>query len=259
MKISIALIFGILLVGCGVLLFVPITEGQKEFKDEPTVVSHGHTTAEESAYSKEYAKLYASMATERLTDLSAADRKAHIQKGLLIGRGSTIDLGTDPPIAQEFLRTVTCVADAIVLGTAITKTAHLTENEMFVYSQYSFRIKQVFKDNAKSPIDVDTQIQITRPGGKVKVGAQVIPVEDGNFEPLKAGKEYLLFLRYIPAATGYMIAAADGDMVIENDHIDSLSNPDLRNYLGVNLPTKTFFADLSLAVARGCVSTSGGK
>ena len=56
-----------------------------------------------------------------------------------------------------------------------------------------------------------------------------------------------------------MIAAADGDMVIENDHIDSLSNPDLRNYLGVNLPTKTFFADLSLAVARGCVSTSGGK
>lgn len=257
MKVWVTCITGILAIGLGAFLIAPTTEGQQEFKDEPTVVKVGQSTVEEKAYSKEYKKLYASMTSERLTGLTAAERKSGVQRGLLIGKESALLFGTETqPIAQEFMTRMACRADAILLGTPTSRASHLTDDETFVYSQYEFHVKRVVKDNVNSAVILNERIPVTRPGGLVKVEDQIIRVEDRNFEQLRPGRVYLLFLRFVPAAAGYMMSEVDGDMLLDKEVLNGLSNAELLQVLGRNLPSKPFFEELELAVARGCGSIS---
>jgi hypothetical protein len=251
MKIVIGVIALFVFVGLGIFLFAPSSHGQKQFSEEPTVVTKGQRTDEERAYSNEYKKLYSAIATQKLTDLKKSDRKAGVELGVSIGKEKPFFLGIEtPPTSQEFLHRLVCGADAVVLGTPITKISHLTEDETFVYSQYSFRVEKVFKETP--PIKGGEIISVTRPGGLVKVNSQVIRVEDKNFEQLQFGKEYVLFLRYVPAASGYMIADPDGDVVLDGAVINGLSNMEIPDYIGRDVPVTTYFQDLSLAATREC-------
>jgi hypothetical protein len=245
--------------------FVPVSGQTKErvvfraqvpgdFTAEPTTVRIGRPTNEERAYSQEYKKVYSGFAIEPLTNLTDAERSAKIQRGISIGKEKPFFLGDEkPPVAQEFLHTLACGADAIIFGSPVSRAAHLTDDETFVYSQYSFLVNRVFKNNLVSQIKSGSQIQITRPGGDVIVNTQIIRVEDKNIEFLKKAGQYVLFLHYVPKARGYIMAERDGDMLVQGNVANGLSNPELPAYLGRNLSTESYFRDLYLAVGRGCL------
>lgn len=187
--------------------------------EEATLVQKGHVTEKERAYSKEYRKDYEYRNPRKLTGV-----KEKGEVSVIIG---DLDIPTDPNerivSATEFLEKKVCEADMVVVGKPVSKTSHLTDDETFVYTEYRFEVENIVKNNSVSPIDVGKSIEITRPGGLIKIDDQIIRVEDRSFEPLKINKEYLLFLKYIPATNGYKAFDYQSDFVVEGNTFKKLS------------------------------------
>ena len=110
-----------------------------------------------------------------------------------------------PPYA---LGMFACSSDAVVLATAQTSISHLTADQKFVYTDWTFTIEQVLKDNAKSHVPGGMTILVTRPGGTVEINNRKIYATDHNFKDFKASSRYLLFLEFIPETGAYK---ADGE------------------------------------------------
>ena len=218
----------------GFLVFVsPETRGQKQMDEEPTPVKKGQSTVEEIEYGKEYQKLYGGIFVIMKEKLSEPAASGTIRNSTNYEEAPYF-FGNEPEDAAQFLSKQACKADAIVIGTAKTKTAHLTEDETFVYTKYEFGVKEVLKDNSSYPISPNDVIAVTRPGGSVKLDGQTIRVNDENVKPLELKMGYLLFLRYIPTVNGYIYSDADADFAIEGSTARSMSRPggappDLRN------------------------------
>ncbi|CAN5745226.1 hypothetical protein BH24ACI1_BH24ACI1_07680 [soil metagenome] len=207
---------------CGIWLATNSTQGQQEQveqPDEPTVVKKGQITKQEKAYSKEYEKEYDYSNDPKLTEI-----KEPGGIGIVIGEGSFPGSTDDTAItSNQFLEKLSCEADAVVVGKVKDKASHLTSDERFIYTAYDFEIKRTIKNNPASSIEIGKNIEITRPGGFIKIDDQLIKVEDKSYEPLKRNKEYLLFLKFVPSANGYKVFDSQSDFALENNAIIKLS------------------------------------
>lgn len=194
--------------------------------EEATVVKKGQITQKEREYSKEYKKLYEYRNGRKLSELSEMGKQRGNTKeaGVSIGV-PTIPVVGDTPIitASQFLRNLSCKADAVVVGVVKSKSSHLTEDETFVFTEYDFSVQDIFKNNSASPVEVNGIIQVTRPGGLIKLDNQVIRVEDKSYSPLELKKQYLLFLKFIPSANGYVVSDVKGDFQLEDKSFKKLS------------------------------------
>lgn len=225
------MVVGIVLVVATILFAITTYRQQAQDKsqtqqDEITIVKKGQITDKEREYSKEFKKLYWYRKGKKLGEISelskARGNKQEI--GVTIGIGDLIHIGNTPlPTKLEFLSQLSCKADAVVVGSTKSKVAHLTEDETFVYTEYEFSVQNILKNNSAFPIEVNSNIQITRPGGLIKLDDQVIRAEDLSYTPLQKNKEYLLFLRFVPAANGYVVSSEEGDFVLENKSFKKLS------------------------------------
>ncbi|HEX8564365.1 MAG TPA: hypothetical protein VF648_01760 [Pyrinomonadaceae bacterium] len=207
-------------------------------KDESTVVQRGQFTAEERAYSKEYNKIYSKkhgLNLDVLIELGNSRGKSEVVGTAL---GIPFQAQFNRPVHKsptKFLMNLSCKSDAVVVGSIKSKAAHLIENETFIYTQYEFWVEDIVKDNTASPITVNEIIQVTRPGGLIKINEQLIQAEDRKYAPLEANKKYLLFLKFVPAAKGYMVADVDGDFVLEGDSFKTISSTtDVRDFKGID-------------------------
>ncbi len=211
MKIFIGFLLAVSAVVFGIFFATPSSQGQKQQKDEPTVVQKGRVTDKDRAFSKEYKKLYGFREGEKLTEL-----KQEGGIGITIGVGSRPN-STDSFVTTEnqFLEKLSCEADAIVVGKVNKKQSHLSVDETFVYTSYDFQIKRVIKDNSVSPIDVNNTITVTRPGGFIKIDEQEIQFDDASYKSLELNKEYLLFLKFVPEANGYKVFNSQSDFALE--------------------------------------------
>lgn len=206
-------------------------------KDESTVVQRGQFTAEERAYSKEYNKRYSNfhdLQLDRLIEAGKHNKSQIVHKNIGLPFNAHFPyLGQKSPI--KFLMNLSCKSDAVVVGSIESKAAHLIENETFIYTQYEFWVEDVVKNNPASSITVNEIIQVTRPGGLIKINDQLIQAEDRKYAPLEANKKYLLFLKFVPAAKGYMVADADADFVLEGDSFKTISRTsDVRDFKGID-------------------------
>lgn len=188
--------------------------------EEATLVQKGQVTEKEREYSKEFKKLYPYHKGRKLSELKGGTQDV----GIFIEEPDFVGDPRAPIITPaKFLTELSCQADAVVLGYVKDKTAHLTEDETFVYTEYEFIAKNVLKSISAFPIQIDSSLQVTRPGGVVKLDNRLIRVEDKSFEPLEKNKEYLLFLRYIPSVKGYIVASDKGDFVLEGNSFKKLT------------------------------------
>lgn len=187
------LITGVLvcfILGVGLYILTCLTSGQSERQmDEPTVVQLGQVTEKQREYSKEYKKLYSDFKGRKLSEVSARAKVkgSKGEVGVFIGIPTFPKFGPERT-ATEFVADLSCQAEVVVRGLPQRKTAYPTEDETFVYTEYDFLVKEVLRNNA-SPIDINDTVQITRPGGLIKLGDQVIRVEDGSYKPLQIGNE----------------------------------------------------------------------
>jgi hypothetical protein len=224
-------------------------------KEEATEVQRGQITEKDREYSKEYKKMYAARNGLKLTEISKTSKhKANKREvGVSIGIPTIPTIGSpQTPTASKFLADLSCKADAIVIGSVSRKSAHLTEDETFVFTAYEFSVQEVLKNNFNSPIEVDKSIEVTRPGGLIRLDGQLIRVEDKSYEPLQINGKYLLFLNFIPSANGYIVSDIKGDFILENNSFKKLSRFSLPEELETGNDSQDLLNQVRNSVSIGC-------
>jgi len=247
MTISIGL--AIFLASCSTL------QGQLIASDEATAVVPGQTTDKEREYSKEYRKVYPNDWNRRLSDLVQLVRERGLsgkEVGTAIGIPTVPDLGQYRETGLEFLSKLVCKSDAIVVGSFQIKSAHLTDDEKFIYTGYDLSVSNILKNTTDGSISLQKTIEVTRPGGRINLDGQIVRVEDRSYSPLQKGQDYLLFLRFVPSAGGFMVADVKGDFVQDGDKFRSLSRLGIPSELRGDLDYKETLGKVDAAVAAGC-------
>lgn len=267
MPIRQPIVIGIILIATLVLFAVTSfrqeaqsSKAQRQ-QEDATVVQRGQVTAKEREYSKEYKNLYPDHNGRKLSEISEmGKRRGNTQEaGVSIGVPTVPTIGNSPLInASNFLKDLSCKADAIVLGSVKSKSAHLTEDETFVYTEYEFSVEDVLKNNSLSPVEINNNVQVTRPGGLIKLDNQMIRVEDKSYEPLQIKKRYLLFLRFVPSANGYIVSDVKGDFLLENDSVKKLSKFVLPDELESNKDSQMLLSNVRSSVLTRCEQKLAG-
>jgi hypothetical protein len=104
----------------------------------------------------------------------------------------------------------------------------------------------------RPPIEINDAIQVTRPGGLIKLDNQVIRVEDKSYAALGLQSRYLLFLRYIPSANGYMVSDVKGDFILEKKSFKTLSRLGVPKELENSVDSQTLLREVHNSVSVGC-------
>src|SRR5207253_2143463 len=98
----------------------------------------------------------------------------------------------DSPLmtSTQYLKILSCKADAVVIGQIKNKTAHMTDDEEYIYSEYPLMVAEVLKNNPSAPIQVEKVIEVTRPGGIIELDGRRIRVEDRTYPFLEIIRSY---------------------------------------------------------------------
>ena len=142
---------------------------------------------------KEHSKLYKNHGGKKLTEPDA-------QGGELI---EDLLMTVPPETPGEFLRGITCAADAVVVGTLISESSALTDDETFIFTDYKLRVEEILKRNVAAPFQVGADITVTRPGGTLQLNGRTVREELRNFRRFRLSGRYLLYLKFIPATGAY--------------------------------------------------------
>ena len=112
----------------------------------------------------------------------------------------------------EFLGRIACEADAVIIGTLTDEAAMLTENDSFVFTDYTVQIDEILKDNPSARLITGDSVTVTRPGGTLEIEGRKVQATLDGFNPFNAGRRYLLYLRFMPLTGAYQ---AFGDRSFE--------------------------------------------
>jgi hypothetical protein len=254
MKVFVVCFLIVCVVVIGVFFATPSTQGQKEQEEEATVVQKGQVTEKEREYSKEYKNLYSLREGRKLGELRGGKKDVSV-----ISDEPEFVIDPHAPIVtvSEFFKGLSCSSDAIVVGSVKSKSSHLTEDETFVYTEYVFSIKDVVKDNISSPIKLNSNIEIARPGGVIKLDNRRITVEDKSYETLKKNEDYLLFLHFVASTKGYVVASNQGDFILEGNSFKNLSKTAFPKELE-NSNLQDLLSNIRSSISIGCNQNSEG-
>jgi hypothetical protein len=125
---------------------------------------------------------------------------------------------------QEFLHQLSCKSDAIAIVKVVGKESQLTEDEDFIFSDYSVKVVELLKNNEKDSIYPDSVMIITRPGGTVSINGRIIQAIDSEYKEMRKNNEYLLFLSYIPMTKSYKAVDAKSSFDLQGDGGQSVAN-----------------------------------
>jgi hypothetical protein len=161
--------------------------------------------------------------------------------------------GLDPH--ANFLSNLTVAtmrSSLVVVGEAGHLTPHMTADKGFLYSDYQITVKQIIKNNAKAPVKVGETITVARPGGILPIGGggRAIVADCPNFRLWGTGKQYLMYLGYVPATGAYAASNGQGSFVLNADNtehgLDEINK-------GPDMP-----ADMLMDYARRAANEAGG-
>jgi hypothetical protein len=130
--------------------------------------------------------------------------------------------GERPKTKAEKLQDTVCQSDVVVVGSIDEKSVHLLDDETFVFTLYKFRVDDILKGSPT--LKKNDALEVVRPGGLIKLDGQVIQAIDDSFVPLRSGKKYLLFLRFLPESGGYVPTAPESDYLVEGDSLNKLDS-----------------------------------
>jgi hypothetical protein len=194
------------LVGIALLIVVGVGASKLQDKDkkqsqaevvDATPIQAGVMTEKQKQHSKLYNRYDAVTKIQDLLKLDNDELQIRSSLGFPFSTSDQVRSHVDE------IKRMTCAADAIVLGTVKTSASQITEGQNFLFTDYVLLVQQVLKNNSRSPIQQEAEIDITRPGGAVLIGNKRITAIDESLLPLRRGKQYLLFLRYLPETESF--------------------------------------------------------
>ena len=160
-------------------------------------IQPGVMTEKQAQHSKLYKRYDTATKIQDLLKLD--DDEIQIRRSLPFPFASSDQVRSD----VDEIKRITCAADTIVVGTVQRSASQITEGQSFLFTDYVLQVQQVLKNNSRILIQQEAEINITRPGGAVLIGNKRIAAIDESFLPLRRGKQYLLFLRYLPETESY--------------------------------------------------------
>jgi hypothetical protein len=156
---------------------------------------------------------------------------------------------------EQYLATMSCQADAIVIGSVDDKYSNLIEDGSFTFTEYHVVAQDVLKENAATYIPVNTRITVVRVGGAVRLLHHNVRAIDYAQKPLAIGDRYLFFLKFISSTGAYRSFGdprSDDTFRIDDDRIAQVSEQVLP--LGANrqTDTDTFLKEVRTASSKSC-------
>jgi hypothetical protein len=191
----------------------------------------------------QHSKLYA--AYKGIGDLRVIAAKSTGDVEVLAGIGQKIFQSDARPIDSEtFLNDVIAKSDAIVIGTVREQQSFLTAEGTFVFTDYSFSVEQILKNNNLGPLRPTDNIVITRPGGVIELGGHTVKAADESLGSFERTHRYLLFLDYIPATGAYKAFNSYGAFQIDGGKLVKLTREQLPNELEKGTDASTLIAHI---------------
>lgn len=199
--VSVSLMIALLGFGAAKITFPSqkdkLAERLKQKTGEATPIQEGVMTDKQKKHSRLF-KGFGDVARGRkLRDLVAQSGDVNIVQDVgdvIVPRSFNLD---------EYLRNLTCKADAVVIATVRSKSSNLIEEGTFVFTDYKLTVIEILKNNAATPIESSGLITFTSPGGAVELNGHTIRAVDYRNEPLQAGVNYLLYLKFIPETNSF--------------------------------------------------------
>jgi hypothetical protein len=120
------------------------------------------------------------------------------------------EYGPDPDFyfrtSDRFITDQTNEADLVVTGTVVRKSSAFTEGNQWIYSDYSFSIGDVLKQDSRRPKVSNETITVSNPSGTVEIDGREIYALDQSNPPLTTnGARYVVFLKYISDVDCYVL------------------------------------------------------
>jgi hypothetical protein len=200
---------------------------------------------------KEHSKLYKEY--KRDQKLSALAATATDDVTIIEGIGQKVFQPNAPRLNfKTLINELACKADAVVIGVVKNKTSQLTENEEFIFTDYELLVEDVLKDNPAVPIQKNTSIIITRPGGTIQINNRKVSALDEAFKPLGVEGHYLLFLRFIPVTGAYKASSSTGSYQLKTNKIFKLTEESLPPKLETGHDAGAFIIDVRRAINGVC-------
>jgi hypothetical protein len=210
------------------------------------MVSPDQSSRQVRAFGEAIAKMYPDREKKRLTLATQAD--------VGIGLGGIPQYMTMPDAPElteaRFLLQMSCKADAVVSGQTTSKTAHLSDDETLVFTQYDFVVDSIFKNNSSEMLGLAKTIQVVRPGGDIILNGLRIQVKDFSFEMLEKQKNYLLFLKYVPDAHGFIVLR-EGDLELAATGVKKLSHGEGGNIFKAESNARSVLIKQPMRAAKG--------
>ena len=203
---------------------------------DATPVQFGVLSDKQRVHSKLYTHYQQVRNGRTIHDLieQARGKSKIIRTGVFPGLGPRLE----PKTAENYFGELTLASDVVILGTVIKKASQITEDNTFIFTDYTISILEVLKNNLTAPLDVGAMITVTRPGGKILVNDIIVQAIDESFEPLPFNNhKVLLFLNFIPETASYKATRDTGSLELDGSSIRPL---------GGNLPPGVLTDEKSL-------------
>ena len=250
---SVALNLVMFVCGLGLAsIFAISSVGSGQRKANPTQVQIGIMTERQRVHSK----LFKTYSAGRKLDvplkekrpgkeaIEAPEETVYVEPGINV-------TSPDVPVLSfhDFLKDLSCQADAVVIATAKDGTSQLTENREFIFTDYVVTVDEVFKNNSSDFIASNNDITVTRPGGRIQIKTRIVNALDSSFQPLITGRRYLLFLTYIPE-TGSYSSLRKGSFLLQDDDLIALTEEAIPG--GSVDPTRVLSDEIRAVLTSGC-------
>jgi hypothetical protein len=174
----------------GALILIGIVSGQRETKQLPvdaTPIRLGVMTDRQREHSKHFNGLGGSRIPE------------------LLKKQDEVNLSLDEPLkggepgesrtVEQYLAAATCEADGVAIGTVLDKNSQLTDDQSFLFSDYTVRVNTTLKSPPCCRHGLADEIVVSRAGGAVILDNKLVTARNAAARDLVVGSEYLLFLR----------------------------------------------------------------
>lgn len=225
--------------------------GSAQKKDEPTQVQVGVMTPRQRVHSK----LFGNYVTGRTLDVPRLQKRPGkeageaTEDGVYLGPGIPVT-SPDVPVLSfvDFLKDLSCEADATIIATAKDRTSQLTENREFLFSEYVVTVEEVLQNNPSAHLTATSALTVVRPGGRVQIKGRIVSAVDSSFMPLDTAKRYLLVLKYVPE-TGAYRSLRNGSFLIQDDELIALTEEQIPGGPG---DTRAFSAEARSVLTSGC-------
>jgi len=229
---SVAIILSLLFTLSGILVIGLVYSQRRDDSDyaklrkEATPIVAGEMTESQKAHSKIFG---GKGGGEKIVDLV----KTEGDVGLVAEEGLTGGIPRPHQEPKDYLRSLSCGADAVVVGVPVTKASQLTSDGEFVFTDYEISVGSILKNDSKSPLVAGSEIVLPRSGGAVLLNNHLVVAEDHSSKSLELGTQYLLFLKRFSPGTytsqGKVWSFVDGklQLLFESASMNTLNGASL--------------------------------